>query len=99
METESCGSVTKISESVSSAFSSSIGRIQGELIRQTRSMLLICRPQGCILVPRFIFLSPSFFPKVKDKIKCFFFMGDTARAKLLNSGCTMARFGDLKGQK
>ena len=29
----------------------------------------------------------------------FFFIGDTARAKLFNSGCTMARFGDLKGQK
>jgi len=36
-ETESCGSVSKIGESVSTALTYSIGKIQGELIRQTRS--------------------------------------------------------------
>lgn len=36
-ETESCGSVSKIGESVSTAITYSIGKIQGELIRQTRS--------------------------------------------------------------
>jgi len=37
VETESVGSVSKIGESVSTAISYSIGKIQGELIRQTRS--------------------------------------------------------------
>jgi len=37
LETESCGSVGRIGESVGSAISTSIGRIQGELSRQSRS--------------------------------------------------------------